>query len=124
MLTEPFITPKAPQFDPPVDTVIALTSSPGQPNCTKLYCSVQLELGYLYSAISDTSNPNRRYFGSVINRGILVVPAPSTGTNLFATAIKSFEIITRFKGEKSLYDFSRQQKARAVKRTCQFLCPT
>jgi hypothetical protein len=68
----------------------------------------------LYSAISDTSDPDRRYFGSAI------APAPSTGTNLLATAIQSFEKITRFKGEKSLYNLSRQQKAKAIERTCSF----
>jgi hypothetical protein len=87
---------------------------PGQPNYAKF---AQLGLGYLYSAISDTSDPNRRYFGSVI-----VPAAKHAGTNLLATAIQSFEIITRFKGEKSLYDFSRQQKAKAMERTCQLLC--
>jgi hypothetical protein len=87
---------------------------PGQPNCTKL---AQLGLGYLYSAISDTSVPNRRYFGSAI-----APAAKHAGTNLLATAIQSFEIITRFKGERSLYNLSRQQKAKAMERTCQLLC--
>jgi hypothetical protein len=78
---------------------------PGQPNCTKLYKTVkkcknqfvQFGLGYLYSAISDTSDPNRRYFGSVI-----VPAAKHAGANLLATTVQSFEIITRFKEEKSL----------------------
>jgi hypothetical protein len=68
----------------------------------------------LYSAISDTSVPNRRYFGSVI------VLIPSTGTNLLATAIQSFETIPRFKGERSLYDLSRQQKLKLWKELASF----
>jgi hypothetical protein len=69
----------------------------------------------LYSAVSGTSSPDRRYLGDVI------VPIPGIGTNLLATAIQSFEIITRFKGERSLYDLSRQQEAKAMERTCQLL---
>jgi hypothetical protein len=56
----------------------------------------QFGSGYLYSAISDISDPDRRYLGDAI------VPIPSTGTNLLATAVQSLETMTRFKGEKSL----------------------
>jgi hypothetical protein len=84
---------------------------PGQPNYANL---AQLGLGYLYSAISDTSVPNRRYFGSII------VPAPSTVTDLLATAVQFFEIITRFKGENLYMIFQDSRRLRLWKELASF----